>query len=169
MTCISIHHYITGFNHQDDSTPEVFRKSQKVIEKALKAAVICGGFHLYKKVKHFASPNLISVCDPYISEADCVPVNRFTLPSVAMSEQFNASCSGDPAMVWRSLKDQYASWVRTAYPSMEIYTDIRCEEEVVCARIWAIDIECVDYSMQTLRFINKEDANAAVEMIRSVM
>lgn len=169
MTCISIHHYITGFNRSDNSTPEVFRKSQKVIEKALKTAVFCGGFHLYKKVKHFASPNLISVCDPYISEADCVPVNCFTLPSVAMSEQFNALCPETPTMGWRSLKDQYTSWVLTAYPNMEIYKDIRSEEEVACARIWAIDIECVDYSMQTLRFINKEDAVAAVEMIRSAV
>lgn len=169
MTCVTIHHYITGFNRSDNSTPEVFRKSQKVIEKALKTAAFCGGFHLYKKVKHFASPNLISVCDPYISEADCVPVNCFTLPSVVMSEQFKALCPETPTMGWRSMKDQYTSWVRTAYHNMEIYTDIRSEEEVTCARIWAIDIECVDYSMQTLRFINKEDAVAAVEMIRSAM
>lgn len=169
MTCISIPHYITGMNKPDSSTPEVFRKSQSIIAGFTRSEYLCGGYHLYKKAKHFASPNLISVCDPYISEMNCLPITCFTLPSVVMSEQFTTRCSEEFLKDWRSLKDQYTLWVRTAYPNMEIYTDIRSGEELTCARFWDIDIECVDYSMQTLRFINKEDAAAAVEMIRSAM
>lgn len=169
MTCISIPHYIFGFNHPECSTPRVFEKSQKIINSALKSVLVCGGYHLYKKVKHIASPNVISVCDPYISEKDCMPVNCFTLPNITVAEQFAMYCSKEFLADWRSIKDQYVLWVRNAYPNMEIYTDIRSEEEVACARIWAIDIEHIDYRMQTLYFINKEEACTAVEMIRSAM
>ncbi|WPJ48859.1 hypothetical protein RCIP0012_00077 [Klebsiella phage RCIP0012] len=164
MTCISVSHYIVRSNKHDlSATPAVFIKSQHYIDTFLKYVV--GGWYIYKKTKHFASMNIISVSDPYvIDEANSLPIKCLTLPDVKKCEDLaNAHERG---VVWDHIPD-YERLIQHAYPNLDFIMDER--KGVLCFRIWAIDIECVDYSSQKLLFINEADALSAVKLFRSAM
>lgn len=164
MTCISVPHYIIAFNEQDiGKTPLVFMESQLHINKFVK--FILGGCHIYKKTKHFASMNIISVSDPYvINEFNSLPMRCLTLPDVKKCEDFVNAHKNENV---RDAIPDYERLIQQAYPDLDFHMDER--KGLLCIRIWAIDIESVDYSSQKLLFTKEADALSAVELFRSAM
>lgn len=132
-----------------------------------------GGFDLIKRVKHYASANVISVYDPEVAGRDYDFPVRTVVP-VTMAE-FDKFVEAYPAEDFRqeshsrleSIRAAYERMILDSYPGMD--THIKNNTGTLFCRLWVVDIELIENRLDRLFFLNEDDAKVAVQTLRSAM
>lgn len=132
-----------------------------------------GGFDLIKRVKHYASANIISVYDPEVAGRDYdFPVRTVVPATMAEFDKLveaypTENFSQESYSSSKCITAAYERMILDSYPGMDTHT--KDNTEVLYCRLWVVDIELIENRLDRLFFLNEEDAKAAVQTLRSAM
>lgn len=161
MACITISHHIP-FWASEDRYPHMRKDIQSIIKKA-SAFGSFGGLDLLPKKTHYSSLNIISVDDPRQYQNDYgvgVPLKLLVPKTRSQAELVAAGIS---ELVSRDERAKlYTDCIKIAFPTMST----RFEGEREFADLYSVDITFIDQSGVSLVFLNKEEAQSVVDMIR---
>ena len=164
MACITIPHYIPIWA-TDKSYPHMRKIIQGIVKRPTKFGLF-GSMDLLPRKTHYSSLNIISVDDPrqYQDEYGVgIPMNILVPRTREQAELIVARVSEMSSSI-EQIK-AYNQCIKAAFPAMMI----RSEDEREFADLYSVDITFIDQNGVSLVFLNKEEAQRVVDMIKAVL
>lgn len=172
MSCISITSYFPirlynwFHNKRNEEAPRARLKIYEVIQEATRETdQDYGTSDIIEKVKHFASPNILSVSEPEVIEDVFYAIKYLVPKDMTSALKFLESAGNERNPEY--LKETYIKMVKDSWGGeLETFMLEREEGEFEAVKISFIDIEFIDHQTERLFFISSSRAKAAIQLIK---